>query len=75
VRRRRRPYASQWDLKHITRAPETTERQQMRIKDIRQELHRLLHTQGLDGLLHLYNRLETGAASCCCACYLQRPDG
>ena len=32
----------------------------MRIKDIRQELHMLLHTQGLDGLLHLYNRLETG---------------
>ena len=35
----------------------------------------LLHTQGVDGLLHLYNRLETGAVSCCCACYLQRPDG
>ena len=32
----------------------------MRIKDVRQELHMLLHTQGLDGLLHLYNRLETG---------------
>jgi hypothetical protein len=34
--------------------------QTMRIKDMRQELHMLLHTQGLDGLLHLYNRLETG---------------
>src|SRR5262249_24068830 len=33
---------------------------QMRIKDIRQELHMLLHTQGVDGLLPLYNRLETG---------------
>ena len=33
----------------------------MRIKDIRQELHMLLHTQGVDGLLHLYNRLETGS--------------
>ena len=31
----------------------------MRIKDMRQELHILLHTQGLDGFLHLYNRLET----------------
>ena len=33
----------------------------MRIKDMRQELHMLLHTQGLDGLLHLYNNLETGS--------------
>ena len=33
----------------------------MRIKDMRQELHMLLHTQGLDGLLHLYNSLETGS--------------
>jgi hypothetical protein len=41
-------------------AIEHKERQQMRIKDIRQELHMLLHTQGPDGLLHLYNRLETG---------------
>ena len=31
----------------------------MRIKDVRQELHTLLQTQGLDGLLHLYERLET----------------
>jgi hypothetical protein len=30
----------------------------MRIKDVRQGLHTLLHTQGLDGLLHLYKRLE-----------------
>jgi hypothetical protein len=29
----------------------------MRMKDMRQELHMLLHTQGADGLLHLYNRL------------------
>src|SRR5258708_33363178 len=29
-------------------------------KDMRQELHMLMHTQGPDGLLHLYNRLETG---------------
>ena len=27
----------------------------MRIKDVRQGLHTVLHTQGLDGLLHLYN--------------------
>ena len=27
---------------------------------MRQELHTLLHTQGLDGLLHLYKRLEKG---------------
>ena len=30
----------------------------MRIKDVRQGLHTLVHTQGLDGLLHLYQRLE-----------------
>src|SRR5207253_713026 len=28
------------------------------IKDVRQGLHTLVHTQGLDGLLHLYQRLE-----------------
>jgi hypothetical protein len=30
----------------------------VRIKDVRLELHTALHTQGLDGLLHLYNGLE-----------------
>ena len=30
----------------------------MRIKDVRRGLHTVLHTQGLDGLLHLYNGLE-----------------
>jgi conjugative transfer region protein TrbK len=30
----------------------------MRIKDVRQGLHTLANTQGLDGLLHLYKRLE-----------------
>ena len=30
----------------------------MRIKDMRQGLHTLLHTQGMDGLLHLHKRLE-----------------
>jgi len=34
--------------------------QRVRIKDMRQELHMLLRTQGLDGLLHLYSRLGTG---------------
>src|SRR3979490_2195405 len=33
-------------------------RKTMRIKDVRQGLHTLLHTEGLDGLLHLYKRLE-----------------
>src|SRR5436190_21716043 len=33
-------------------------RKTMRIKDVRQGLHTLLHTQGLDGLLHLYKGLE-----------------
>ena len=47
----------------------------MRIKDVRQGLHTLLHTQGLDGLLHLYKRLENGAVPCCCACYVPRLDG
>jgi hypothetical protein len=31
----------------------------MRIKDVRQALHTALRTQGLDGLTHLYKRLET----------------
>jgi hypothetical protein len=35
-----------------------TKRETMRIQDVRQGLHTLLHTQGLDGLLHLYQRLE-----------------
>jgi hypothetical protein len=30
----------------------------MHIKDVRQGLHTLVHTQGPDGLLHLYQRLE-----------------
>ena len=30
----------------------------MRIKDVRPGLHTLLHTEGLDGLLHLYKGLE-----------------
>jgi hypothetical protein len=30
----------------------------MRIKDVRQGLHTLLHTEGLDGFLHQYKRLE-----------------
>jgi len=30
----------------------------MRIQDVRQELNTLLHTQDLEGLLHLYKRLE-----------------
>src|SRR5437867_7716182 len=33
-------------------------RKTMRIKDVRQGLHTLVHTQGLDGLLHLYQPLE-----------------
>ena len=35
-----------------------TKRKTPRIKDVRQELHTLLHTQNLDGLLPLYKRLE-----------------
>jgi hypothetical protein len=30
-----------------------------RVRDVRQGLHTLLHTQDLHGLLHLYERLET----------------
>jgi hypothetical protein len=30
----------------------------MRIKDVRRELNTLLHTQDLEGLLHLYQRHE-----------------
>ena len=33
----------------------------MRVKDMRRGLHMLLRTQGPDGLLHLYKRLETRA--------------
>lgn len=48
----------------------------MRIKDVRQELHTLLHTQDLDGLMHLYKRHEKpGRAPCYCACYVPRLDG
>ena len=36
-----------------------TKAETMRIRDVRQGLHTLLHTQDLDGLLHLYERLET----------------
>src|SRR5260370_38918025 len=34
-------------------------RETMRIKDVRQGLHALQKTQDVDGLLHLYQRLET----------------
>jgi hypothetical protein len=37
---------------------ETKKKERVRIKDVRQGLHTVLHTQGLDGLLHLYNGLE-----------------
>jgi hypothetical protein len=37
---------------------ETKKNGTMRIKVVRQELHTALHTQGLDGLLHLYDGLE-----------------
>src|SRR5437660_4031417 len=37
---------------------ETKNGKQSRIKDVRQGLHTLLRSQGLDGLLHLYKRLE-----------------
>jgi hypothetical protein len=30
----------------------------MRVRDVRQELHTLLRTEGTDGLMHLYQRLE-----------------
>jgi hypothetical protein len=50
-------------------------RKTMRIKDVRQGLHTLVHTQGLDGLLHLYQRLEKRAVPCCCAYYAPRLDG
>jgi hypothetical protein len=33
-------------------------RKTMCINDVRRELHTLVHTQGVDGLLHLYRRLE-----------------
>jgi hypothetical protein len=47
----------------------------MCIKDVRQELNTLLHTQDLDGLLHLYKCHEKRAAPCYCACYVPRLDG
>jgi len=48
------------ECKHPPRHGAQTETKSgtMRIKDVRQGLHTLLHTQGLDGLLHLYKRLE-----------------
>jgi hypothetical protein len=47
---------------HEPMGSQTNEKQRhqtMRIKDMRQGLHMLLHTQGMDGLLHLHKRLET----------------
>jgi hypothetical protein len=38
---------------------ETKSGHPMRIKEMRQGLHTLVHTQGAEGLLHLYMRLET----------------
>ena len=40
------------------RTDRNKKRKAMRIKDVRQGLHTVLHTQGLDGLLHLYKGLE-----------------
>jgi hypothetical protein len=40
------------------RSDQNKKRKTMRIKDVRQGLHTLLHTQGLDGLLDLYKSLE-----------------
>ena len=48
----------------------------MHIKDVRQGLHTLVHTQGPDGLLHLYiSASKNGAVLGCCACYVPRLDG
>jgi len=44
--------------KQMSAQTETRSGKSMRIKDVRQRLHTLVHTQGLDGLLHLYKRLE-----------------
>ena len=40
------------------RTEQNKKRKTMRIKDVRQGLHTVLHTEGLDGLLHLYKGLE-----------------
>ena len=42
----------------MTSQTENKKRKTIRIKDVRQGLHMLLHTEGLDGLLNLYKRLE-----------------
>jgi hypothetical protein len=47
------------ELVHAPPGLKQKRQQTMRIKDMRQELHMLMHTQGPDGLLQLYNRLET----------------
>jgi hypothetical protein len=38
-------------------------------------LRRLRRTEGLDGLLHLYKRLEKRGRACCYAWYVPRLDG
>jgi hypothetical protein len=38
-------------------------------------LHTLVHTQGVDGLLHLIGASKSGVVLCCCACYVPRLDG
>jgi hypothetical protein len=54
----------------------------MCINDVRQELHTLVHTQGVDGLLRLYRRLEKrgralllclAQAHICATCQGERP--
>ena len=45
-------------VQQMSAQTETKSGKTMRIKDVRQELYTLVHTQGVDGLLHLYQRLE-----------------
>jgi hypothetical protein len=58
--RTRRDVLYRWRAGNGAHGLEQKRQQTMRIKDLRQELHMLLHTQGRDGVLHLFNRLETG---------------
>ena len=52
-------------------------RKTMRIKDVRQGLHTVLHTQGRGwtGCYIYITASKNGAVPCCCACYVPRPDG
>jgi len=83
VRRGRRPYASRWDLKHITRvraamcsiAGVQRTAANAHKGDKAGAAYACCTRRGETGCCIYITALRQGAVSCCCACYPQRPDG